>query len=80
MTGTCLYIVIESQGGWWVDCEGKAYGPFRSQDVAGRGAIEIARTYGDMNRPREVLSKGEHGLYNVLWSSEFIAHRQKNGR
>jgi len=69
LKNTCLYIVLRSLEKWWVDCEGRAHGPFSSQDAAGRSAIEIARLFGDEDRPWEVLSKGDDGFYRVIGSS-----------
>ena len=42
---TCWFIVIESMGSWWVDCEGKPYGPFDSSTDAAVAAKRIALTY-----------------------------------
>jgi hypothetical protein len=71
---TCLYIVLLSRNRWWVDCEGTSHGPFSSQDAAGRSAIEIARLFGDAERPWEVLSRDSDGFYRVVASSLQLQH------
>lgn len=47
---TCWFIVIESKGACWVDCEGHAYGPLSEKDEATRYARKIAEIYGDPKR------------------------------
>jgi hypothetical protein len=69
LKNTCLYIILRSLEKWWVDCEGREHGPFTTQEAAGRSALEIARIFGDIERPWEVLSKGEDGFYRVIGSS-----------
>lgn len=64
---TCWFIVIESMGQWWVDCEGKAYGPFESQDEAQVEAKRIAVTYGDQNRRSEVFVAEPDGHHRRIW-------------
>jgi hypothetical protein len=36
---TCLYLVLESRGAWWVDREGKSLGPYETRDEAESGAF-----------------------------------------
>lgn len=71
----CLYIVIPYRNRWWVDCEGKAHGPFSSQEMAGRSAIEIARIFGESDRPWQVLSRGENGRFTVIADSQTDGER-----
>jgi hypothetical protein len=71
LKSTCLYIVLYSLNKWWVDCEGREHGPFTTQEAAGRSALEIARLFGDIERPWEVLSRGEDGFYRVIGSSHY---------
>lgn len=44
---TRLFLVIISRGQWWVDCEGKSFGPFESSDVAISGAVHYAEVFDD---------------------------------
>jgi hypothetical protein len=66
---TCWFIVIESMGSWWVDCEGKAYGPFVSRDEAKIEAIRIAIAYGDAERRSEVFVSGPDGTPRRIWAA-----------
>ena len=66
---TCWFIVIESMGVWWVDCEGKAYGPFESKDEAQHEARRIAVTYGEEGRRSEVFVTDADGTYRRIWAS-----------
>ncbi|MBN9317969.1 MAG: hypothetical protein J0I99_19690 [Devosia sp.] len=65
---TCWFIVIESMGAWWVDCEGKAYGPFDSRSEAEGEAKRIAMAYGDATRRSQVYAAEENGAHRLIWS------------
>ena len=64
---TCWFIVIESMGSWWVDCEGKSYGPFETRDDAQGEARRIAITYGDEGRRSEVFVPTDDGSHRLVW-------------
>jgi hypothetical protein len=66
---TCWFIVIESQGAWWVDCEGRAYGPVPSKEQAAKEAIKLAKIFGDPERRSEIWSPDDDGKLTVVWSS-----------
>jgi hypothetical protein len=66
---TCWFIVIESMEQWWVDCEGKAYGPFASKDEAQIEAVRIAITYGDISRRSEVFVAESDGSHRRIWAA-----------
>lgn len=66
---TCWFIVIQSMGQWWVDCEGKAYGPFETADEAKIEAIRIAITYGDDSRRSEVFVSEPGGGPRRIWAA-----------
>lgn len=70
---TCWFIVIESMGAWWVDCEGKAYGPFDSRTEAEGEAKRIALAYGDETRRSQVYAAGENGSHRLIWSGPIPA-------
>ena len=63
------FVVIQSQGKWWVDFEGKAHGPFSSRDAAGDEARHVARFSAHIGRKSEVLVPDETGRYRVVWTS-----------
>lgn len=64
---TCWFIVIESMDSWWVDCEGKSYGPFDTRDDAQNEARRIAITYGDEGRRSEVFAPATDGTHRRIW-------------
>lgn len=66
---TCWFIVIESMGQWWVDCEGKAYGPFATPDEARIEAVRIAIAYGDESRRSEVFIADPDGTPRRIWAA-----------
>ena len=65
---TCWFVVIHANGAWWVDCEGRAYGPFASNDQAREYAQKIAVTFADPSRRSEVWAPGEQGKLKLIWS------------
>lgn len=66
---TAIYIVFQSLNRWWVDFEGKAYGPFNDPEDARKSGIEIARIFGDETRMREVVVMRDGRGHDVVWSS-----------
>jgi len=64
-----LYIVIFSQGKWWVDFEGRAHGPHPTREVAALEARNQAQFSVHMDRPCEVLVPDAGGRYWVVWDS-----------
>lgn len=65
---TCWFIVIQSQGNWWVDCEGKAYGPMPSRDGAIRHAREIAKAFTDPARQPQVWTTKPGERPTMIWA------------
>jgi len=63
--GTSLFIVIESLNRWWIDYEGRPYGPFASQRAAAESGVEIARSIGCDDC--EVLVRDAEGFFRVFW-------------
>jgi hypothetical protein len=66
---TALYIVIQSQGKWWVDFEGRAHGPHDTRETAALEARSQAQFMAHMDRPSEVLVPDGEGKFWVVWSS-----------
>jgi len=66
---SALYIVIRSQGGWWVDFEGRAHGPHDTREAAALEARNQAQFMAHMGRPSEVLVPDDKGKYWVVWNS-----------
>jgi hypothetical protein len=71
---TCWFIVIESMGSWWVDCEGKAYGPFDTREDAQSEARRIAVTYGDDSRRSQVFSAEPDGTHRLIWTAPTLGN------
>ena len=69
MNNVKLHIVIQSRGQWWVDVEGKGYGPFPTSLEAARGAVALAHLFDDPDRPADVQARGSDGRYHSIWSS-----------
>jgi hypothetical protein len=67
MTVSCWYLVVESLGKWWVDCEGKPFGPFDEMDEATEGAIRLATVLGDNDRQLQVMVPDEQGRFRIVW-------------
>ena len=67
MAVSCWYLVVESLGKWWVDCEGKPFGPFDEMSEATAGAIRLAEVFGDEERQLQVMVPDEDGQFRVVW-------------
>lgn len=64
MQQTAWFIVIESLGAWWVDFEGKPYGPFEDEAAALEGAKRVSSAFGDSSRESRVLVRGSDGRHH----------------
>jgi hypothetical protein len=63
-------VVIRSLGAWWVDCEGKSYGPFVDEYEAQQNAVIIAKTFGDPSRQSLVYAPDDGGKLRLIWSGD----------
>lgn len=66
---TCWFIVIRTPSAWWVDCEGKAYGPFSSRKEAAENAVQLAKAFGDPGRRSDVYIPDDDGMQVLAWSA-----------
>lgn len=64
-----LYVVILSRGRWWVDFEGRAFGPFETKDLASAEAKHLAQYQAHSGRTAEVLVPDDSGRHRVTWTS-----------
>jgi hypothetical protein len=64
---TCWFVVIRVKDIWWVDCEGKAYGPLESKEDAAIQATTLARTFADPTRRSEVWMPDDNGKQRQIW-------------
>lgn len=69
-----LYVVIESREKWWVDLEGKAYGPYASKEQAIEEGRSLARFAAHSGKHSELLAQNDGGRYIVLWDSAKEPH------
>ena len=65
-----VYIVLLSREKWWVDFEGRAFGPFTSRNTAKQEATSLARFMSHTGRRSEVRVPNDAGRYLVEWESE----------
>lgn len=70
---TCLYIVLQSLGAWWVDEEGKSLGPYATRDEAESGAFQLIEVFGDPTRPAELWSRDDAGEIRLIWKRDINA-------
>lgn len=61
------FIVVFSNGQWWVDHEGKPYGPYASATEARDGAVRLARSIGG-ERNWEVFAPGAEDRHILVAS------------
>ena len=65
---TCWFVVIRTPSAWWVDCEGKAYGPFETREAAADNAVHLAQAFGDPKRRSDVYVPDEQEKLHLVWS------------
>jgi hypothetical protein len=64
---TSWFIVVFSAGQWWIDHEGKSYGPYPSRDEARDGAVRLARFVGG-GRDWQVFAPDEQNHHAMVAS------------
>lgn len=65
-----VYIVLLSREKWWVEFEGKSFGPYTSKNTATLEAISLARFTAHTGRTTEVRVPDGTGRFPVEWESE----------
>lgn len=65
---TCYFIVVQIQGNWWVDSEGKAFGPLPNRDGAIRHARELAEAITDPQQRPQVWATMPGERPTIIWS------------
>ncbi len=63
---TNWFIVILSNGKWWVDNEGHTFGPFPSREVAALEALDYARRMGDPSRISQIFWPDDDGKLKLI--------------
>ena len=51
---TNWFVVIRVGDDWWIDNEGRAFGPFSSKDAACSASSRIAELFGDESRRSQI--------------------------
>lgn len=69
-----LYVAILSREKWWIDLEGKAFGPFQSLNEAKEEGLQLARFAAHTGKVSELLIPDENGRYRVVWASDAEPH------
>lgn len=64
---TCYYIVVEIDGVWWIDVEGKPCGPCQDKDDAIDCAFKLIELFGDSSRPAAIYAPDDQGHTKVVW-------------
>ena len=64
---TCYYIVVEIDGVWWIDVEGKPCGPCPDRDDAIDCAFKLIEFFGDPTRPAAIYAPGDDGRTHLVW-------------
>lgn len=67
---TRWFLVIRSSGQWWVDCEGRSFGPFDGAAEATVAAIRYAEVFTDDDRQSQVWSPDETGRMRQVWARQ----------
>lgn len=65
---TRWFLVIRSSEQWWVDCEGRSFGPFDGAEEATAAAVRYAEVFTDEERESQVWSPDEMGRMRQVWS------------
>lgn len=64
---TRWFLVVKSVNQWWVDCEGKSFGPFMSIKDATSSAVRYAEIFTDDSRQSQVWAPAEDGRMRRVW-------------
>ena len=67
--GKGLFMVLASRGQWYVDFEGRNWGPFPTREAAALEARSHARNHSRTGRICEVIVPDDRGQRWVIWSS-----------
>ena len=68
------YVVVHHEGCWRVSRHGRMYGPYPTQEVAIRSAIDVAYASGLNDRPSQVLIREPDGTDRIAWTFGIDSH------
>ncbi len=63
---TNWFIIILSNGQWWVDNEGHNFGPFATREIAALEALDYARRMGDPERISQIYWPNDDGKLTLI--------------
>lgn len=61
------YLVVHCRDTWWVDCDGKAFGPCASKEAAIHSAQKLISIFEDPARRAEIWAPDEGGRTKLMW-------------
>jgi hypothetical protein len=62
------YFVVLKDGKWMVSYNGEHYGPYTTQKIASRAAVDAAHKTGQKGHHAQVLIQGENNLFRTEWT------------
>lgn len=63
-----VYYVVLHEGDWKISFEGKHYGPYNTQALAIRAAIDAAHQAGRNGHDAQVLIQGKDNKWRTEWT------------
>jgi Uncharacterized protein conserved in bacteria (DUF2188) len=62
------YYVVLHQNEWKINFDGQHYGPYRTQALAIRAAVDAAHTEGKKGHDAQVLVQGTNNQFRTEWT------------
>ena len=69
---TCWFLVVRVRDSWWVDSEGKSFGPFETVERATSNAIRFGEIFNDAARQSQVWAPDDHGRMRQVRSGALL--------
>ena len=61
------YFLVELEGVWWVNCDGKQLGPYDHRTLAIEGAKEVVGLFVDPEEQVSIIGPDDSGKVTTLW-------------
>lgn len=75
---TCWFVVLKAQGRWWVDREGRRFGPVDGKEEAINYARMLVEAHRDPERQSQVWLYEQVGRPVLIWSDEEFGMRSRS--
>lgn len=62
------YVVVQHQGEWKISLNGEHHGPYATQKLAIRAAVDAAHKEGQAGRDAQVLIQGQNNQFRTEWT------------